>query len=445
MKLVYTVIVALLLFMPGCSEEIPLNSGGKGPVVYLAVTRAHVADTESINKDNTDFEDRVHDLAMLVFDSNTGNLIANHFDEHIPKDDIAKSFTVELTPGLRDFYFIANRPKSEISGITTRAVMNTYMSGLRNLDDALYTSATENKGFPMSRIYTNQQVTAGGTIYQPVPFRPHINNVSEERVKLIRAVAKLEIDLRAIATDVSSVRYYHANRNFNLKSPASTSGDSPFYTTPGFDYVTLTGKQGVFLFYMPELIMPQNVVWDEAKASTPINYFEIVFFNNKSYKIPVITNGESIPDYLDFVKTGTPDFNILRNDHYKYTIRRSGNGIEILYSILPWSRVKKELYMGYWFNIETGDDGSIRIINTVDDCLPHKVTLKALNGAYFGTNPSDKEITYGYETEIDPAAGSEKMKEGYFEDYKINNEPVASGAEYMEVYYNDLKVKTYLK
>ena len=278
MKLVYTVIVALLLFMPGCSEEIPLNSGGKGPVVYLAVTRAHVADTESINKDNTDFEDRVHDLAMLVFDSNTGNLIANHFDEHIPKDDIAKSFTVELTPGLRDFYFIANRPKSEISGITTRAVMNTYMSGLRNLDDALYTSATENKGFPMSRIYTNQQVTAGGTIYQPVPFRPHINNVSEERVKLIRAVAKLEIDLRAIATDVSSVRYYHANRNFNLKYPASTSGDSPFYTTPGFDYATLTGKQGVFLFYMPELIMPQNVVWDEAKASTPINYFEIVFF-----------------------------------------------------------------------------------------------------------------------------------------------------------------------
>lgn len=445
MKLVYTVIVALLLFMPGCSEEIPLNSGGKGPVVYLAVTRAHVADTESINKDNTDFEDRVHDLAMLVFDSNTGNLIANHFDEHIPKDDIAKSFTVELTPGLRDFYFIANRPKSEISGITTRAVMNTYMSGLRNLDDALYTSATENKGFPMSRIYTNQQVTAGGTIYQPVPFRPHINNVSEERVKLIRAVAKLEIDLRAIATDVSSVRYYHANRNFNLKYPASTSDESPFYATPGFDYVTLTGKQGVFLFYMPELIMPQNVVWDEAKASTPINYFEIVFFNNKSYKIPVITNGESIPDYLDFVKTGTPDFNILRNDHYKYTIRRSGNGIEVLYDVLPWNLVHKTLYMGYWFNVETGNDGSVKIINTVDDCLPHKVVLKALNGAFFDGNTSKQEITFGYESMNDVGLDLDKMKEGYSESYTINTDAVEANNKYMEVYYNGAPVKIYTK
>ena len=37
--------------------------------VYLAVTRAaHTDGNESINKDEVDFEDRVHDMAMFVFE-----------------------------------------------------------------------------------------------------------------------------------------------------------------------------------------------------------------------------------------------------------------------------------------------------------------------------------------------------------------------------------------
>lgn len=428
MKFVYIGIFGFLLVFAGCSSEEEIKAPLSAEQTYLTITRAEVEGKESINEDREAYEDRVHTLAILIFDSYSGKKIVQKIEEDIPVSETNNNYILELTPGTRDFYFIANRPPDELRKIREKSAMDNYLEDLKALDAALYQAATENKGFPMSRVYLQQEVPKGGTPDQPIRFTPG----NENRIKLIRAVAKLEVDLSSVAGQVSEVRYYHANRNFNLSSPTGVTDADPYYTDSGKDYVTLQGAAGKYLFYMPELKMPANVRWD-ASASAPINYFEVVFTNSESYKIPIITNGGDIADYMAFVKTDEADFDILRNDHYLYKITKSNKNIEILYNVLPWNLVKKTMYMGYWFNVVIGDDGSVEVINTIADCMPHKVYLKAVNGAYFETE-ADVLKVFGYD-ERDADVNPLKLKEGYAEQFKINTSKVQTGV-YLEIYYN---------
>lgn len=455
MRLAYIATLGFLfssLLFFGCSEEVAIDEEQKKePIVYLAVTRAHVDGKESINEDTEDNEDRVHDLALLVFESKeNGKLVGEKFDDGIEETKTLETFQVKLTPGQRDFYFVANMPKLVLANIQNKADMDTYMKSLKALSTELYKGAKKNEGFPMSRVYPNQEVTVGGTIYQPSLFKPVVNGNPEERVKLIRAVAKLEIELDdKLKGKISAIEYYNANQKYNLSSPTAIES---YYEISGGGVALIPDASGsTYRFYMPEAIMPTpRPTWSDVQSSTnkPINYFKIRFNTGaESYSIPVISNGpeNNGKGYLPFAKGENADYNILRNHYYKYKITKTSNGIEVLYDVLPWNLVKKTLYMGYWFNIETGDDGSVKIINTIDDCLPHKVTLKALNNAYFDGDPSKDEITYGYGTEAELGLDAEKMKEGYFEEYKINADAVDANKKYLEVYYNGDLVKTYTK
>ena len=223
-KLLYFLTVCWLFALGSCDSLIYDDREGsheteEGPVVYLSVTKAQAAGLESLNADAADYEDRVHDLALLVFDSAAGEKVGEYFDENIPFGVKEKSFTVKLTPGTRDFYFIANMPMTELKAIGSKGVMQTYMSSLRNLDAGLYLGATESRGFPMSRTYLNQTVSEGGNIYQPKPFRPVVNGTEENRVKLIRAVAKLEVVIEgaSIGSGVKNIYYKNAYRQFGLR------------------------------------------------------------------------------------------------------------------------------------------------------------------------------------------------------------------------------------
>ena len=99
------------LLFSGCSASSePDNASYGDSEVYLSVTRAaYVDDTESINTDNVDYEDRVHDLAMLVFDHVTGEKVAEYYESGIAMSG-SNTFVVKLTPGQRDFFFVANMP-----------------------------------------------------------------------------------------------------------------------------------------------------------------------------------------------------------------------------------------------------------------------------------------------------------------------------------------------
>jgi hypothetical protein len=227
----YSALAVTLFLFSGCSESQDSGTVSDPSSVYLSVTRATANTSDgTINTDNTEYEDRVHDLAMLVFDSSTGAKVAEYYESDIPMTG-SNTFVIKLIPGQRDFYFIANMPdmKTTLGSITKEDdLKSSYMNTLRDLDADLYQGATLDKGFPMSRVYLNQTITTGGNIYQPLPFYPN----GEDKVKLIRVTAKLEVDFPLNGTSgevgVKDVYFHNANRQFCLLNPSVMAPSSYF-------------------------------------------------------------------------------------------------------------------------------------------------------------------------------------------------------------------------
>ena len=434
LKIRYILLLCLPVLLVACDSFIYENHDEtdkptKGQEVYLSVTRAQAADTETINEDAADYEDRVHDLALLVFDSSTGEKIGEYFDEGISFADKEKTFTVKLTTGQRDFYFVANMPITALKAIATKSAMDSYMATFHDLDTDLYLAATQNKGFPMSRIYLSQTITEGGNVYQPKPFRPVVNGTEENRVKLIRAVAKLEIVIEGASSSsgVKNIYYKNAYRQFVLTPDMYPASVSYYEDKP------LKKVGNSYLYYMPEaMMMNTNPVWSMADHK-PVNYFRIETLDGTFYEIPIITDDRTITDtdYLAFAtgqNTDKPDYNIYRNRHYYYIIKKLQT-IEIIYTIDPWTVKKSTTYMGYGYNVNVDDDGNVTISNTIEVCDPHHVTLKAINGCTFSDATLTKDFVKTSPTDK--------------EDYILMNIP--QSGNYLEVYYNGILVKTFSK
>ena len=359
----YSILFGLIFGIVSCDKLIYDNIDEKpdnDAKVYLSITRAADTDgNESINKDEVDFEDRVHDMAMFVFDNASGNLVGEpYFESNIPVSNKSKMFTVPLTPGQRDFYFIANMPMASLTGITTRSALEGYMKTATNLDEPLYLAASETKGFPMSRVYLDQIITEGGTIYNPKPFRPN----SEDKVKLQRVVAQLQVDI--VGDEIGAVKnvyFKNAFRKFSLLADG-------VMTTPEYYVETATNnalrKNGnSYIYYMPEALM-NTPAWT-ATDHKPINYFVVETVTGTTYEIPIITYKDSIPggNYLSFARgeqTDKPDYNIYRNNRYVFTIK-SLEDIQIDYVVNPWTLVQSSFYMGYGYNVGVDKDGNVTL------------------------------------------------------------------------------------
>lgn len=467
----YSLLFGIIFSLVTCDKVIydKQDDGlGNSQVVYLRVNKGMAAnfrssptlpDDPTMNEDTADYEDRVNSVSLLVFDSNSGNQVGSYFSEDDPNNN-SGSFLIKLTPGERDFYFVANMPASGMKSIDTRVQMETYLSTLRDLDVNLYEKATKENGFPMSRVYLEQTVTEGGNVYQPLPFKPN----GDDKVKLIRAVAKLEVMIPKDEVDAleritlkNPYRQYHLQHgnvvadvaqgittlhstiihHSDVELKVQTSGETTDYYT--------------YVAYMPEALMT-NASWT-ATDHKPINYF-VVEAQGQSHKIPIVTTTdyEFEHDYLAFATNplvnGVIDptvYNLYRNRRYLFRLRNLSN-IEVEYNIVDWTDVPYTLFMGYGYNVIIDKDGEITIENTIDDCMPHYVELEALNNAYFGDDTNNKTIKYGYKEEDTPV--DEEMKAGYkktFEDEKLNTTSVAEGEEYLKIYYNGILVKTYKK
>ena len=428
----YSILFGLIFGIVSCDKLIYDNIDEKpdnDAKVYLAITRAaHTDGNESINKDEVDFEDRVLDMALFVFDNASGNLVGEpYFESNIPVSNKSKMFTVPLTPGQRDFYFIANMPMASLTGITTRSALEGYMKTATNLDESLYLAASETKGFPMSRVYLNQTITEGGTIYNPKPFRPN----SEDKVKLQRVVAQLQVDI--VGDEIGAVKnvyFKNAFRKFSLLADG-------VMTTPEYYVETATNnalrKNGnSYIYYMPEALM-NTPAWT-ATDHKPINYFVVETVTGTTYEIPIITYKEPIPggNYLSFARgeqTDKPDYNIYRNNRYVFTIK-SLEDIQIDYVVNPWILVQSSFYMGYGYNVGVDEDGNVTISNTVEACTPHDVKLETKAGFTFDGGGTERIFA-----NTDPAASAS---------YKVLPVPTA-GQAYLDLYYNDDLVKTFTK
>lgn len=442
-KLKYIAFVLLVLAWTGCTGPVVDDQaqGGNEPVVYLTISTraAHTDGKESINKDGDDFEDHVHSLAMLIFDTATGNKIAEYYTEEIGAGEKSYVFTSKITPGTRDFYFVANLlpgMKEAFKAVRSRSEMNAQMLLIRDMMDALYQGASDKKGFPMARVYPNQNIVKGGTAHQPMPFRPIVEMTPEDCVKLVRVVAKLEVIFDATdVEDVMKVELINANKKFSLQKGSS----EPTHYASDINMKRVIGTNS-WIAYMPEAIIFKGKWWDNAgnPENKPINYFRVTSKNGKYYDIPIITHNTSIPgnNYLKFAKglnTDKPDYSIYRNHHYKYEIKNLPNQIEIIYSITDWQVVQKDTYVGYGYSVEVGTDGNITISNVMQNCAPHKVVLKALNGAYFGNDPTQKTIEF------------HELADGASQNYKVNNNNVSAGHVYLEVFYNGTSTKKFIK
>lgn len=402
--------------------------GNNEPLVYISISKvAHAFGEESVNSDAVDFEDRMHDLAMFVFDSNTNDLVVTYFDENIPFDNKITQFTVALIPGERDFYFVANMNMAELKAITTRTALETYLLEKRNLDADLYMGATTNKGFPMSRIYLNQTIAKGGNVLMPEPFKPVVDEVPEEKVKLERVVAKLEVKFAGTAAiGVKKIYYKNANRKYSLV--VDNALPTLYYTA--VDTMKKTGDS--YLYYMPET-WTEDATW--TTPYQPINYFVIESLEGTFYEIPIISHDNTLNsnDYLPFAKgqeSEQPDYTIYRNRHYLYTINNLQQ-LEINYQIDPWEKVSFTTFMGYGFNIKIDDKGEVTIENTVEACDPHEIELKTLGSFKFSDSTTSKVFD-----DADPEASIA---------YTLSPMPGNGAGDYLEVYYNGVLVKTFSK
>lgn len=318
----------------GVIEERP----NEGPIVYLAVTRAQQEGVDSFNADATDFEDRVHDLAMLVFDSSTGEKVCEYYDENIPFDHKEKTFTVKMMPGQRDFYFVANMPMAPLKAITNRSAMQTYMQQMNVLDEALYSKAATDKGFPMSRVYNNQMVTEGGTIMNPRPFLPE---GTDSKVKLIRVVAKIEINLSGVTDNLKSISYCHARTQFLLGSTTKTPESAH---KPQTLLTEISSRK--YIYYIPEVIISDPaLVWNQETPNTPVNYFIVETKSGKKFNVPILSNGdEAQTSYLKFARgeeettnPKKPEYSVVRNQHYKMAVTMPKEDfIAVKAEVLPW-------------------------------------------------------------------------------------------------------------
>lgn len=437
LKAPYILLVCLNILFSACGphtyeDQEDTEKGIKGQDVYLSISRAQAADTETINQDATDFEDRVHNLCLLIFDSSTETKICEYFDNEIPFSDKEKTFTVKLTTGQRDFYFVANMPMEALTVINNKSEMITYMNTFRDLDSTLYNGATENKGFPMSRVYLNQTISEGGNIYSPKPFRPMVNGTTEDRIRLIRAVAKLEVVLDdvSINSGVKNIYYKNAYRQYAL-TPDIYSATVSYYEA------NLLEKAGnSYTCYMPEaMMMDTNPVWATTNHK-PINYFLIETLEGTFYEIPIITDNRTISEtnYMTFAtgknSSDRPDYNIYRNRHYYYLIKGLQT-IEVIYTIEPWTIRRTSTYMGYGYNVSVSDDGKIKISNTVDACSPHSIQMKTVSSFTFNDGSVEKVF--------------ENRNVDAYAEYTLNSIPKERDGDYLELYYNGTKVKTFSK
>lgn len=463
LKMKYAILVALIFAFAGCDKLIydQEPGGGADHKVHLSVN-VRVAQPKSglrssINTDVAVYEDQVHDLAMLIFNSDDGERVGLvHLNNNLGSGVFTHAFKVELTANKNyDFYFVANMPGMEtaLNGITTAGAMDNYLGdATRELSSTLYHGATGSEGFPMARVYKNQPVGTGGTIYQPLPFYPkqHENEeykvvanapaegeptYTRDYVELIRVVAKLEVNLDG-TTDLGVDKIYFRNANHHFRLVEFDTPPAAYFNNNSTNTeLRRLESSNTYIYYMPEAMI-SSATWNPAGSSNqqPINYFTIVTLDGTEYDIPIISNEASITsDYLAKAKgtfTGfTPDYTILRNHHYKYVVRNLEQ-IEVIYEVEPWNLVERHTYLGYGYNVHIDENGKVTINNTVDACPPHEIKLVAINGATFEGGTTDTERVF---TDDTPGKMSPE--------YPLSNIP--SSGEYLQVWYNDILVKTF--
>ena len=376
-KMIYSFVLRLivcslffLLPLQSCdfSTHLEIKEQPQGSRIHLTLTlgneratnKANFTKSENalksnptINTDGVFFEDRVRELVVYIYDSQTGEMPEFGFRAYggLPINK-AVSFVVDFPQGTYDFYFIANMPtagENASSSLGSREAADNYLKQLRTLPPELFTGpkgdAEGYELFPMARVYRNQVIklntgsNIGTSERNPIPFRPiNENGIAEDYVLLNRAIAKIDATINvSSSTTIQSVKLINGVNEYSLQTADEES-------------VTLNKNNNVFrkltdryLLYTPEIIQPAGLKWNEALPGNHINYIEIHTKTGdaeNTYKVPLASNYTTTDgNYMEFVKGDKAIFDIIRNDNYSLKISLNEHLIDVHLEILPFEEV----------------------------------------------------------------------------------------------------------
>lgn len=416
-----------------------------------AATRAAGTDV-NYNEDNnagTSDERHVNSLRILVFSGGGNQLLKvnklftrdaadpeSRFDYNLMSSTLTADFKLE--PGDYVFHAVVNEQDGwGLNNLVVNTSKKSDYLGLASLKGVSNTITTEGElktlvdgkkaGIPMQGVNTfNIDDNVVSNITNPVRL---------SYIPLTRTLAKVVVNLtnidpqtnviypKATTYQIKSVSLKNVYQKYNVLESVSDAITETGGTVPG---VTITHTRGgafpiqrVLQTYMAE----RKSVTQAIDAST----LEVV--------VDKLNEGEIIYSIPLYKKNADAfDYNIHRNHYYTINCYLNGSDmpyVEIFYDNIDWTLVAKQLFMGYGYNVEVDTDGNVTVSNTVQACDPHSIILKALNGAYFDTSATDKERTFT------------TLTEGTIGSLKLNNLP--SSGNYLEVYYNNEKVKTFKK
>jgi len=346
---------------------------------------------------------------------------------------------MELLSALYEFVLIANEDQAwDLGSVSSKTELTEKTEMLNYINPIISSNSTQltDIGIPMIG-------KASINVPSNLAYTATDRWVAQPIIQLERTIAKVQVNLTnidpattavypgALGLQIKSVSLKNVNQIYNVYNSGAISTPETGATISGNAISHTAGapfaNQMVLEAYMAERFSPGA---DEAEST----YVEIIVTRNNedvTYSIPIYQtdNGQI---------TGTKNYNIFRNHLYRLNCRLEGTdmSVEIYYSIGDWNVEEKSLFLGMGYQLELLD-GQLTVTNTIPACDPHKITMKPLNG----TTLTKGGTTY---TEANPAIFQELLKDATAS-YTIDNNAVSPGSVYLEIYYNDILVKSYTK
>lgn len=413
-KHIYFTLGALLFLLSSCFydrlESSSSSIGEQDVILSLNVG----ASSDQLSSSNP--EDKINQVSVFIADSQSGRIV---FQTSMTK---LFKLNIRLVVGTYDFYFIANLDNMDHTVFSSRSELDDYVKYKRSLRDNTLTTV-----IPMSRIYKNQVLTAGGTIASPLPFVPQLDAdkqlapVSSYGVdyaepsfaSLVRALAKISIKFSGMGINrINKVSLMTSTKTYSLweekVKPGNVSTNEIIFnkkelTSSGLSYNPV---------YIPERIFESKdgLGWNRDKDNGideprgGVYYIKVEMDQgDKIYKIPVISNAiPSSSDYLTIARDGTKaNYNIKRNFSYEYVINipTENRELNIYHAVNPW------IVSNYDTNFDepqvklVQDNNSIleKLTIETDDVTPlnFKLNIKNSNGAVWKialSNGADFEL-----------------------------------------------------
>lgn len=330
-------------------------------------------------------------------------------------------FRIQTTTGAKTIYVVANEPTDMTAALESATTLNALT--------AIVTSPVSGS---VVQPFTMTGSRAVNIVHVPAPGAP-----TQVTVDLKRLVAKLslkiekdtETEANNIPVILNGVWLYRAAAKSALLEGQTVTGQTYWNNYVGLGSVALTTTgTDIWGGTSAPLYIYENTgsVTDTLGRATYIVMEAL--YNNTSVRYKAYINDEHSA-------AADHKYSVKRNHHYQLTaiIKNPGefDGLEIIYRVVPWEVTEKAVFMGHEYNVVIDEEGNVTIKNTEGVCAPHKVELKTVSPFTFNDNTTSKTFN--------------SLVSGHSENYTLTPVPAAGAGNYLEVWYNDVKVKTFTK